>query len=191
MGKPDASNWKRGIVVNDAVVELRDVFPTMLDAVGRLRGPNSVVPSDYKMDGDSLLCLLEGPSSRSTCRNGSWRPWLDLEHYKVYNATVHWNAIFNGEIKFIFHAFWPQGDPRQFQLFNLTEDPYELNDLARSSQQGHVTELAKWKQVMASQFLEEGRQSYGFVTEDGKELLGDSYRNLTSKSPNYPEMTNP
>ena len=31
-----------------------------------------------------------------------------------------------GEMKFIFHAYWEEGDPRQFQLFNLTADPYEL-----------------------------------------------------------------
>ena len=39
---------------------------------------------------------------------------------QVYNATVHWNAVFNGEMKFIFHAFWPEGDGRQYQLFNVT-----------------------------------------------------------------------
>ena len=41
---------------------MRDVFPTMLDAAGVLRGPKSVVPPDYKMDGDSLLCLLGAPA---------------------------------------------------------------------------------------------------------------------------------
>ena len=79
---------RRGAAVAGSVVELRDVFPTMLDAVGRLNGPASVVPKDYKMDGDSLLCLLD-PTTRSACRGGSWRPHLDLEHFQVYNDTVH------------------------------------------------------------------------------------------------------
>jgi hypothetical protein len=30
-----------------------------------------------------------------------------------------------GEMKFIFHAFYDDGDARQFQLFNLSSDPYE------------------------------------------------------------------
>ena len=38
---------------------------------------------------------------------------------------------------------------------------------------------------MALQFLEEGRDKYGFVTPEGK-LLGDSHRNITARSPNYP-----
>ena len=50
---------------------------------GRLNGPHSVVPKDYKMDGDSLLCLLGGGG----CRGGKWRPYLDLEHYKVTDTT--------------------------------------------------------------------------------------------------------
>ena len=93
---------------------------TFLDAAGALNGAGSVVPKSYKMDGDSLLCLLDG-SSTDMCRGGKWRPWLDLEHFQVYNETVHWNAIFDASstMKFIFHAFWAQGDPRQFQLFNI------------------------------------------------------------------------
>ena len=51
-------------------------------------------------------------------------------------------------MKFIFHAFWDDGDPRQFQLFNLTADPHELQDLARSQEPQHVAELAKMKKVI-------------------------------------------
>ena len=181
MGESRAAGWERGVTIDNAVVELRDVFPTMLDAIGRLNGGDTPVPHGYKMDGDSLLCTLT--KKHDSCRGGKWRPWLDLEHYKVYNATVHWNMLFDGEMKFIFHAFWAQEDPRQFQLFNLTADPNELRDLARSPD--HVGELAKWKKVMAAQFLEEGRDKYGFVSADGV-LQGDSFRNLTARSPNYP-----
>jgi hypothetical protein len=38
-----------------------------------------------------------------------------------------------------------------------------------------VAELAKLKKVMAQQFLEEGRDKYGFVTKDGKLLGGTTY----------------
>ena len=140
MGEPRAASWQRGTVIDNAVVELRDVFPTMLDAIGRLTGADSVVPAGYKMDGDSLLCILGGEPNGCRNNGGKWRPYLDLEHYKVYNETVHWNAIFDATstMKFIFHAFWPQGDRRQFQLFNLTADPYELQDLGRSDEPAPV-----------------------------------------------------
>ena len=36
MGQSRAEHWKRGVVIEDAVVELRDIFPTMLDAIGAL-----------------------------------------------------------------------------------------------------------------------------------------------------------
>ena len=42
-------------------------------------------------------------------------------------------------------------------------------------QSQHVAELAKLKKVMAQQFLEEGRDKYGFVTKDGKLLGGTTY----------------
>ena len=38
-----------------------------------------------------------------------------------------------------------------------------------------MAELAKLKKVMAQQFLEEGRDKYGFVTKDGKLLGGTTY----------------
>ena len=68
---PLAKSWKRGSFITDKVVELRDIFPTFLDAAGGLRGAGSIVPSGHVMQGDSMLCLL-GPSSRggdtSACR---------------------------------------------------------------------------------------------------------------------------
>ena len=91
LGEPRAASWKRGGIIEHSVVELRDVFPTMLDAIGKLNGPGSVVPKGYKMDGDSLLCLLGGGG----CRGGKWRPYLDLEHYQVYNGKIPTSDTFS------------------------------------------------------------------------------------------------
>ena len=102
---------------------------------------------------------------------------------QVYNETVHWNAVHNGEMKFIFHAFWPTGDVRQMQLFNLTADPHELRDLARSNEAADRAEIDKWYQVMAQQFLAEGRDKYGFVTANGTLLQRTEGMTM---SPNYP-----
>ena len=38
MGQARAASWKRGAIIDTAVVELRDIFPTMLDAIGLLNG---------------------------------------------------------------------------------------------------------------------------------------------------------
>ena len=54
-------------------------------------------------------------------------------------------------------------------MFNVSADPHELRDLARSSDPNHVAELAKWKNVMAQQFLAEGRDKY--VRDSGKAWL--------------------
>lgn len=49
---------------------------------------------------------------------GPWRAYLDLEHSNVYNETVHWNALTDGVMKYVFNAFYPSE-----MLFNLSADP--------------------------------------------------------------------
>lgn len=80
----------RGSVLRD-VTELRDVFPTMLDAAGAL----DTVPHNYTMDGDTLLCLL----TDRPCRTEKWRDYVGLEHSTCYNFTNHWNALTDGKMK--------------------------------------------------------------------------------------------
>jgi hypothetical protein len=41
-----------------------------------------------------------------------------MEHSNVYNETVHWNALTDGKMKYIFRAYFPDE-----LLFNLTADP--------------------------------------------------------------------
>ena len=47
----------RGTVMDDVVTELRDVFPTFLDAINA----TAMVPAGHPIDGASLLCLLRDP----------------------------------------------------------------------------------------------------------------------------------
>ena len=62
--------------------------------------------------------------------------------------------------------------------------------MARSPLPEHAATLAKYKKVMAQQFLDEGRDKYGFVTADG-ELLGRRNRTIGATSPNYPRSPSP
>ena len=58
-----------------------------------------------------MICLLGGKtgSDGSSCTNNAWRPYLDLEYNECYSVTNKWNALFNGEMKYIFNAYFPNG----------------------------------------------------------------------------------
>eukprot|EP01064_Diplonema_japonicum_P031595 TRINITY_DN5708_c0_g1_i1.p1 TRINITY_DN5708_c0_g1~~TRINITY_DN5708_c0_g1_i1.p1 ORF type:complete len:520 (+),score=162.47 TRINITY_DN5708_c0_g1_i1:54-1562(+) len=153
----------RGTVVPDAVVELRDVFPTMLDAAGAAAAPT--------VDGASLLCFVD--STRAGCPP-QWREWLDLEHSTCYNETNHWNALTDGRMKYVFNAFFPAE-----QLFNITADPHELRELSTSPE--YQQQLSLWRQRMVNQFEQEQRGPVW--VKDGvlqQRTKGQTY------SPNYP-----
>lgn len=116
----------RGTVITGLVSELRDIFHTAVD-VGDAAG---LIPAGHfkPEDGKSLLCLLKDPTG-ATCdyagNPGPWRQALDMEHSTCYNESNHWNALTDGSIKYVFRAFF--GDE---QLFNLTADKYELEELS-------------------------------------------------------------
>ncbi len=146
------------------LVELRDVFPTLLEAIGG-------DPSALGLDGKSLLALLED----DTANVPQWRTLLDLEHSTCYNETNHWSALTDGTLKFIFHAFTGEK-----QIFNLTADPYEMDDLALKAESAGM--VSEWSSRMVAQFMAEGRGEAW--VKDGKLQLrkeGQTY------GPNYPE----
>lgn len=115
-------------------MELRDVLPTFLDAAG-------TEPS-RPIDGRSLLSLVRNNAA-------SWREYIDLEHDVCYSPANHWNALTDGNWKYIFHA--RDGEE---QLFNLRADPHELADLAGDPSQS--AELRKWRLRLINHFGERG-----------------------------------
>jgi arylsulfatase len=175
------SKTPRG-TVSPLVTELRDVFPTMLDAAGAM----DTVPAGHKIDGISMLCLLEDPSG-AACKwtntgkgagGEGWRPWLDLEHTTCYNASNHWSALTDGKMKYIFNADTTQTVLPKEQLFNLTADPGE--NTALHANPSYAAELAKWRGRMVAQFEEEGRGE-GWVKDGVLQL-----RKTETYGPNYP-----
>jgi hypothetical protein len=112
---------QQGFFSSAAIVENRDVAPTLYDYLGILQDVQQRYPL---MDGKRLLPILTGQQEH-IC----W--WLDLEHAN----TIHWNAIVGyhisspkqqeNSIQVHFHAH----DGTE-QLFCLTEDPNESYDLA-------------------------------------------------------------
>jgi arylsulfatase len=150
------------------VTELRDIFPTMVDAAG-ITGSCA----DTDVDGASLLCLLGDPTWASCGRSAAgWRKWIGLEHDTCYNMTNHWSALTDGKFKYVFQA-WNASE----QLFNLTADPGERQDLAGKD----TVTLERWRERLVAQFEQEKRGE-GWVRS------GRLVRRTTSQlySPHYP-----
>jgi arylsulfatase len=137
---PMILRWPKGLVtaqrgrVLEQPVEIRDVFPTFLDAAGAERDG---------LDGRSLLRLAAGKSQ-------GWREFIDLEHNVCYSPDNHWNALTDGRMKYIFHA--RSGEE---QLFDLA-DRAERNDLAGDA--SREADLRQWRGRMIEHLSVRGEQ---------------------------------
>ena len=89
--------------MDDRLVELRDIMPTLLDMAG--------IPIPESVEGISLLSITR-------------RKYLYGEHYEGDMAT---RMLRNQQYKLI---YYPAGNC--FQLFDLRADPHELHNLAHN-----------------------------------------------------------
>lgn len=151
---------KRGKIIETAV-ELRDILPTFLDAA------HENIPNH--LDGKSLLGFIRKDETDKD-------RVIDLEHDVCYSRKNHWNALTDGRIKYIYHAF----DGSE-QLFNLINDPYELENLSENSR--YKDDLKYWRQQMVEHLSERGNP---FVANN--QLLIRTERMLYS--PHYPAAGN-
>ncbi len=150
------STIERGSIL-DQPVELRDILPTFLDAIGQ------PVPED--MDGASLLTLVSE-------KKPTWREYIDMEHNSTYRRENYWAALTDGHQKYIW--FFLTG---REQLFDLDQDPGELHDL--TSDRNFLEDLKKWRQRMVDHLSERGE---GFV-KSGQLVIR---KEPMLYSPNYP-----
>ena len=122
---PKSMGWndQRG-QVRQELVELRDIFPTFLDAAG--------LPKPDVVDGLSILDILRG---------NKWRSILDLEHSRIYEKDNAWIALTDERYKYIY--FHHTG---QHQLFDLKNDPAETVDLCVDVKNSKL--IASWHQKM-------------------------------------------
>jgi arylsulfatase A-like enzyme len=117
-------------------VELRDILPTFLDAA-RVNTPEG-------LDGMSLSRLVR-PSKQQ------WRTFVDMEHDICYSVQNHWNALTDGQHKYIYHAY----DGRE-QLFNIKDDPGEIYDLAQEPKYGEI--LKAWRNQLIEHLSDRGKK---------------------------------
>ncbi|RAI89322.1 arylsulfatase [Algoriphagus yeomjeoni] len=114
-----------------------DVLPTLADLCG------FEVPKDRKVDGQSLLPLIQGQNA-STIDRSYFAYWTRKYPELYQNISIQkagWklvgNTDYNSEIE-------------KFNLYNLNEDPYELNNLSSKN----VTKATELKSEMDAIYLE-------------------------------------
>jgi arylsulfatase len=117
-----------------SLVHIRDIMPTILDAVGiEQPGQRFAGRSVQPIQGDSVLPLLEG-------READTNPGVREVGYEMFGMR----AFFAGHWK----ALWmpaPHGTG-EWELFDLERDPGELNDLSKAHPQKLEELVARWKQ---------------------------------------------
>ncbi len=160
---PMIVRWPKGTLsenrgrVLDQPVELRDIFPTFMDAAGAAGAET--------LDGKSMLTLVENSDAE-------WRPYIDLEHDRCYSPLNHWTAVTDGRSKFIFHC-----ETGEEQFFDLDADPGETKD--RAQDPAYADRVAKWRQYMVDHLSERGEP---FVKDGKLAIRKGSYL----YSPNWP-----
>jgi choline-sulfatase len=125
---------KRGQISTE-LVELRDVFPTFLDASG--------IKIPEVMDGRSMLDIVKG---------NKWRTQLEMEHAQIYEPDNAWVALTDKRYKYIYFTLTGAE-----QLFDLKTDPNELNELA-SSLNPPKKLLADYRTKMVAYLKERGEE---------------------------------
>ena len=183
---PGIISWPAGVAAalprgsaTPLLAELRDIFPTVLDIAGRRDLARA-------LNGSSWACLVTDDPSGASCGSGAaapgapgpfaWRDRLDLEHSLIYNASIYWNAVISGALKYIFWA-----PTAREQLFDLASDAGELNDLALDPTR--AADLARMRAMLLQQWRDEGRPEGTWYSASGELLTrsdGQTY------SPNYP-----
>ena len=119
--------------MNHSFFHVRDIMPTILDVAGvehtgEIDG-RQVIP----MHGSSVLDLLEGNVET---------PYAEASQvgYELFGLR----AFFDGDWKILLMP--PPVGPGEWELFNLREDPAELNDLSGQHPDRLAEMIARWEQ---------------------------------------------
>lgn len=122
--------------IQPQIASVSDLFPTILHFTG------CEIPAGHVVDGQRLDTLLTGQSD-------STRPETFLMHYPhAPHRSDYWSSLRDGSWKVIYHYVPSKasGDSH-YQLFNLSEDPFEQNNLAETQPE----ELRRMMQNLISQ----------------------------------------
>ena len=151
-------NAERG-QIREELVELRDVLPTFLDAAA-LQKPE-------ELDGGSMLDIL---------RDKAWRKQLDLEHARIYEPDNAWTCLTDGTYKYIYFTLTGEN-----QLFDLSNDPYELFDLANDAENAKL--VSEWRDRMIEHLSIRGER----WVRNGDLTIQEESQKYSPNDPRYEE----
>ena len=200
------------ITTSKAIVEIRDVAPTIYDVLGILNKVTDSETGDPLVNGRSLLPILNGSAN-------DVRSHLDMEHSTVYDDRIHWNAIVgrlppdgfdhsgvggcedtdsiggsahsNSNININININNISSSSGLYKYIFFARDGAEqLFCLSEDSKELHDLALIPeyesvlefWRTTMGQQFLDEGRGEE-WVTQGGELVAG---RSCVIFGPNYP-----
>lgn len=122
--KPSANNkWQQKLSIkkgqlNEQLGSLMDVYPTILDLLSIEK------PKDYIIDGYSLKNNFNGKDNIS-------KPWSFLMHFPHDHRSKYFTSYRYHNWKVVYHYLPDLNiDKTRYELYNLTEDPYEQVNLA-------------------------------------------------------------
>jgi arylsulfatase A-like enzyme len=120
--------------INQSFLHIRDIMPTILDAAGiKPPGEQFAGRPVQPIQGNSVLPMLEG-------REAGTAPGVNQVGYELFGMK----AFFEGDWK----ALWmpPPNGPGEWELFDLKQDPGELNDLGKKHPQKLEELVTRWEQ---------------------------------------------
>ena len=147
---PSARRGER-VSIAGAVVELRDVMPTVLEIAG--------IDAPATVDGASVLPLTKSESAADV----RWRDYLHGEHCTCYSSEQEMHYLTDGRQKYI---WFPRLDEEQ--LFDLVADPGERVDL--TDHPTHQADLRRWRERLVAEL--DGRDC-GWVSDGTPRVPSD------------------
>jgi len=142
-GKANSFSIAQNAVHHQQIGTVMDIYATILDATGTKN------PSDHTIDGISLIQQLQG-------KNNPDRSDHFLCHFPHSHRSSYFTSYRKGDWKLIYRYKTKVGKRTlpQYELYDLTSDPYEKTNLADQK----PNKLKTMTEQMMAQLKAEGAQ---------------------------------
>ena len=119
--------------LNHSFIHVRDIMPTFLDAAG--------IEHPQEIDGRQVV-PMQGKSVLDVFAGEAETPYAEASQvgYELFGLK----ALFDGNWKILLMA--PPFGSGEWELFNLKDDPSEINDLSKKYPQRLAEMIRRWEQ---------------------------------------------